>query len=192
MALLDKLRISEQTRPDTGEEIGEEILSEYAQDPIPNEPAATRGKASATPRTPKAPRRAASPNTARLAKEVGDDLGTMIEMASVVWGMRDQCCAPVLQEQAQPIAQAITSILARNPKLLEKFANTDIAVYTVQMLALGRALAPVGQSIYRNHVSKASNGGKQGNGGVDLDQFPSYDPAGPNGHVPSFTDFSRD
>lgn len=191
MALLDKLRIAEQTRPDTGEEIGGEILSEYAQDPTPNEPAATRGKASPAPKPPKAPRRAASPNTARLAKEVGDDLGTMIEMASVVWGMRDQCCAPILAEQAQPIAHAITSILARNPKLLEKFANTDIAVYTVQMLALGRALAPVGQAIYHNHVSKAGHG-DQARGGVDLDQFPGYDPAGTNGHTPSFTDFGRD
>jgi hypothetical protein len=191
MALLDKLRISEQTRPDTGEEIGEEIVSEYAQDPIPNEPAATRGKASPAPRTPKSPRRAASPNTTKLAKEVAQDMGSMIELASVAWGMRDQCCAPVLAEQAQPIATAITNILARNPALLEKFANTDIAVYTMQTMALFTALAPVARSVYSNHISKAGHG-DQASGGVDLDQFPSYDPAGANGHTPSFTDFSRD
>lgn len=114
----------------------------------------------------------------------------MIELAAVAWGMRDQCCAPVLAEQAQPIATAITNILARNPQLLEKFANTDIAVYTMQTMALVTALAPVARSVYSNHISKAGHG-DQARGGVDLDQFPGYNPD-TNGHTPSFTDFGRD
>jgi hypothetical protein len=189
MALLDKLRIAEEPAA----QIDEEILNEYEQDPVPNEPPATRGntpKVKAAPPS-KAPR-GRPKSTTTLAKEVGDDLATMIELGATVWGMRDQCCAPVLAAQSVPIAHSITTILARNPRLLEKFANTDIAVYTVQLLALGKALTPVGSAIFHNHISKAGHGA-QAAGGVDLDQFPAYPGHGNNGYEgPQFTDFGRD
>lgn len=192
MALLDKLRITEEPV----EQIDAEILSEYEQDPVPNEPSPTRANAPKVKPAPapKAPVRGRPKSTTTLAKEVGDDLATMIELSATVWGMRDQCCAPVLAAQAVPIAHSITAILARNPRLLEKFANTDIAVYTVQLLALGKALTPVGAAIYNNHISKAGHGA-QATGGIDLDQFPSYPGHNGNGYPtdgnPQFTDFGR-
>lgn len=188
MALLEKLRMVEQTGPENGAEIGEEFLSEYTQDPVPNEHVSTSGKPGTAKAAPKAPRKAATRGTTALAKEVAKDMGSMIELAAVAWGMRDQCCAPVLAEQAQPIADAITNILARNPALLEKFANTDIAVYTMQTMALFTALAPVGRSVYSNHISKAGHGTQGSNGGIDLDQFPSHHPGNAE---PNFTDFGR-
>jgi hypothetical protein len=183
MGLMDKLKIQDPSVDENEVETGQEFQTEYQQDPVPD-----TSKKTSTPKP--APKRLTSKTaTNKLAKEVGDDLATMLEMGAVVWGMRDQCCAPVLAEQAQPIGESIAAILARNPRLLEKFANTDIAVYTVQLLALGRALAPVGGAIYHNHVSKATKNGEhpRGNNAINLNEFPAY-----NGNQPQYSDFGRD
>lgn len=188
MGLLEKMNFTDKRDDIVDAEIVPDPQSEYQQDPAPAGPTPTRGKAKAAPRVRTAGKTTAS---TKLAKEVGDDLATMLEMGAVVWGMRDTCCAPVLSEQAQPIGEAIASILARNPRLLEKFANTDIAVYTIQILALGKALAPVGKAVYSNHVSKAhKDGDHPGTNGINLNQFPAY---GNDGEYrePEFTDFTR-
>lgn len=159
MALLQKLRIAP--------EIEEQIGDEFPQDPAPTERPAARGKKPA-PRKVAAPR---SPTVAKLAKEVGEDLATMLGMTAAAWSLTDQCCAPVLEEQAPDIAKALTAILARNPRLLAKLAQADTAILAMQVVALGKALLPVGQAIYRNHVAKED--GEHG-GGVPLDHFPAY------------------
>lgn len=185
MSLLEKLKIGTETEPQIEtafDQVNDGVTSDWEQDPAPGPASAGKNR-----EPNKAPVRKATSKTAttKLAKEVGDDLATMLEMGAVVWGMRDQCCAPVLGEQADAIGHSIAAILARNPRLLEKFANTDIAVYTVQMLALGRALAPVGSAVYNNHISKARKGDHGPAGGIDLNQFPAYQPD------PQFTDFER-
>lgn len=162
-ALLEKLRNVQENSEENDEVI--------PQDPVPDETPATPSKRKMARPTPTT----AKPANTRLAKQVAADLATLLEGGAAVWGFRDQCCAPVLEQQAKPIAEALTAILARNPALLAKFANTDIAVMTVQVIALGRALAPVGQAIYVNHVAKTNELGGDSNGnGSFLDQFPAY------------------
>lgn len=171
MALLDKLQIV----PESGEQIGDETGEDYQQDPEPGDPPprkTRRSRARAAPQKRASTRGAAG--TTKLAKEVAEDLTTLIQAGAAVWGMQDQCCAPVLEQQAKPIAQAFTAILARNPRLLEKFASTDIVSYTLQSVALGKALLPVGQAVYHNHVSKAVEGDEHVDGAIHLDQFPAF------------------
>lgn len=165
--LLEKLRNVQEKEQENGEVI--------PQDPVPDEtPPATPSKRKTSRPAPTT----AKPANTRLAKQVAADLTTLLQGGAAVWGFKDQCCAPVLEQQAQPIAEALTAILARNPALLAKFANTDIAVMTVQVIALGRALAPVGQAIYVNHVAKTNQlGGDSSANGSFIDQFPAYQPS---------------
>lgn len=160
MGLLDKL------------EVVEEIPEEIDPDPAPDE--RPRRRPSRKPRTP-APKVAtpARKSVNTMAKEVGNDLASMLEMTSVVWGIRDQCCAPVLEQQAKPIGTALANILARNPELLRKFAQAETGVFVMQCLALGQALLPVGQAVFQNHVAKTGELG--GNTDVtDLGAYPSF------------------
>lgn len=164
MALLEKLRIvtqNEELNPD-------EIETDLPQDPIPGERPSNRGKARRASTQPGSPKAA----TTKLAKQVSLDLTSLLEGGAVLWGLRDQCCAPVLAEQSKDIAEALTAILARNPALLAKFAQTDIAVLTVQVIALTRAVAPVAKAVYTNHVAQTEIG--QADSGFDIDSFPTF------------------
>lgn len=174
MALLDKLQFDEKPDEETDEEIG----YQFEADPPPGERATkpTRAKA-AKPAPPKS-----SAALAKLAKEVAADLATVIEVSAAIWGMSDDCCAPTLEAQARPIADALVGILSRNPRVLMALANSDMAVMGVQTIALGRALMPVGKAVYRNHISKAVDGGEEGShdhaDAVQLGSFPAFSGAG--------------
>lgn len=161
MPLMDRLRIAPQ--------IEEDIEYELPPDPTPGDPPPVKSKRPAT-------RRATSPTTTptvtKMAKDVAADLTTLIEMTAAAWSMADECCAPVLEAQAKPIADAITNILKRNPRLLAKFAQADTAIFVMQAAALGKALAPVGKAIYRNHMTEQE--GADGAHGPSLDSYPAY------------------
>lgn len=176
MGLLDTLQIA----PRKEEEFEEEFGLEFDQDPAPSEaPAKRRSKTPAAAKKTAAPARRGTTATKNLAKEVAEDLATLLEGTAAVWGLSDQCCAPTLEAQARPIADALTAILARNPRLLAKFANTDIVAYSLQSVALGKALLPVGKAVYKNHVSKAVEDDEEGthnDGGIQLGNFPAYRP----------------
>ncbi len=168
MSLLDKLQMRSESIPENDPEL--------TQDPEPGEkPARGRRSPTKAKATPAAPRKA-TPAVSRMAKEVAEDLASLLEGTAAVWGMSDQCCAPILEQQAKPIAEALTGILARNPRLLAKFADTDIVSYTLQAAALGRALLPVGKAVYANHVSKAVDDDQEAHrdGSVHLGQFPAF------------------
>lgn len=158
MTLLDRL------------EIAEDIDEELDPDPVPNEKPKRR-RAPTRQASPK-PRAAAVKTIDRVAKEVGNDLATMLEMTATVWAVRDQCCAPVLGAQSKDIGQALAAILARNPELLQKFANAETGVFVMQMLTLARALMPVGKAVFENHVMR--QGDVANEDVTDLDTFPVF------------------
>lgn len=171
MALLDKLQI----RTENDAETHEEMEPEFAQDPEPGSARNSVRKSNRnTVRTPARP----APSMAKLTKQVADDLATLIEIGATVWGLTDDCCAPVLEEQARPTADALVSILSRNPRMLMAFANSDMAVMSVQVIALGKALAPVGKAVYRNHISKSTDDDddqeRAHEGHVHLGAFPAF------------------
>jgi hypothetical protein len=167
MGLLDRLELVQKDAPESNSE----DAPEFAQDPEPGERPRRKARKTVAPVTPRKP----APTVARMAKEVGEDLASLIEMGAAVWGMTDECCTPVLEQQAKPIAEAFTAILSRNPRLLASFANTDLVAYALQGGMLFKALKPVAQTVYRNHVSKAHNGEEgQSRDGVNLGIFPAY------------------
>jgi hypothetical protein len=153
-------------------ETGEESEPQFDQDPEPGQrPRSRRARKTAAP-----PARKATASVTKMAKEVSADLASLIEMSAAVWGMTDECCAPILERQAKPIADAFTSILSRNPRLLAKFANTDLVAYSIQAGLLFKALKPVATAVYHNHVSKTDEDeGEATNGGVvHLGNFPAF------------------
>lgn len=175
MSLLDQLSL-------------EPNLESNLEDALPQDPEpgtrAPRRKQKAPAQAPKAtaPKRSTAPrgkSTASLAKEVGEDLATLIELTAAGWGMRDACCAPVLAEQAQPLGEAVAAILARNPRLLAKFALIDSASVLVLWVTLARALQPVVSAIYRNHGPGTRAPVDEGDEGphpaaVDLATYPAF------------------
>lgn len=171
MGLLDKLQMS----PNNEQELPEEIEPEFAQDP---EPGSARNSVRKSVRnSPRLVNRPA-PSVAKLTKQVAEDLATIIEIGATVWGLTDQCCAPILEEQARPTADAIASILSRNPRVLMALAGSDMAVMGVQFIALGKALAPVGKAVYRNHISNAATDDEDQEhthaGAIQLGTFPAF------------------
>lgn len=170
MALMEKLRIVTQN---------EDVIADDVEDALPQSPAPGETPAPAKRRTSRttAARQPSpgKPNTTKLAKEVAADIATLIEGTAVVWGMTDQCCAPTLEAQAKPIADALVPILSRNPKLLAKLASGNMAVMVMQFIGLGRALAPVATSIYHNHVAKVDPMAEEmQDAGLPLDHFPAF------------------
>ena len=170
MGMLDGLTISKVNGPETDPDSG----IEFARDPVPNERPPRKAGRKAAP-VPAARKPVTS--VARLSREVAEDLATLIEVGATAWGLTDDCCAPVLEMQAKPIADALTSILARNPRVLMALAESDVAVLTIQVIALGKALTPVGKAVYHNHISKAvddDSGDDRRPGAVNLGAFPAY------------------
>lgn len=173
MGLLDKLQI----RPENDAELLEELEPQFAQDP---EPGTARNPVRKSNRnTARTPARPAAPSMAKLTKQVAEDLATIIEIGATMWGLTDDCCAPELEQQARPIADALVGILGRNPRMLMALAHSDMAVMSVQFIALGKAVAPVGKAVYRNHISKARDDDDQDQehahgGGISLGTFPAF------------------
>lgn len=168
MGLLDKLEFDSNSDPEIDSEIG----FEFAQDPQPNEAPPARSKPAKAAKPAPAKGSAA---VAKLSKQVAADLASMIEIGAVIWGTQDDCCAPVLEQQARPIADALVGILGRNPRLLMAFANSDMAVMSMQSIALINALAPVGKAIYKNHISKAvDEEDAPHEHAVNLGKFPAF------------------
>lgn len=170
MGLLDRLEIAPKKDLENEEEIGVEI----EQDPEPDvTPAPTRRRSSGG-----APPAKGRTSNAALAKRVAKDLAGLIEGGAVVWGLTDQCCAPTLEAQADEIATALVPVLARHPRLLAAFAESDIAAYALSSLAIGRAVKPVAEKVWKNHISKANREGEEHvHGGINLDGFPAFRPA---------------
>lgn len=165
MGILDKLQFADKSELELVPEIG----PEFEQDPEPGERPRRR---KASPKADSAPAMPTKAATTKMAKEVAEDLASLIEMGAAVWGMSDECCAPTLEQQAKPIADALTGILARNPRLLAKFADTDMVAYSIQAGLLFKALKPVAVKVYANHVSRTAEGGH--GDGVHLGAFPAY------------------
>lgn len=171
MALLDSLKIGQESDDKFEEEIG----PQFAQDPEPGQ--SGRGRKTVAKRAPAVvtPSKAA---TKKLADELGEDLAGLIELAAITWGLTDDCCAPVLDENAEPIARAITACLAKKPRLLAAFAQADIVSWTLLLSTLYKAFHPVGKAIYRNHISKAVDEDVQGvshdPGAIRLNEFPAF------------------
>lgn len=170
MGLLEKLQI----RPENDQELQLETEPEFAQDPEPGTVRNSVRKSAA--KSVKAPARPPA-SMAKLTKQVAEDLATIIEVSAAMWGLTDDCCAPELEQQARPIADALVGILGRNPRMLMALAHSDMAVLGVQTIALGKALAPVGRAVYRNHISKATHDDDQErehDGGIQLGAFPAF------------------
>lgn len=171
MALLDGIQFVSESDAKSGTKLDQELPVEFTADPEPGE----RPRRGRPPKLNAVPAAKRPPTAARLAKDVAADLATLIAGTAAVWGLQDRCCAPILEDQAQPIADALVAVLSRNPRLLAKFANADIVSMTLQSVALGRALMPVGKAIWTNHVSRTGEGeGHDQSDRVDLSGFPSY------------------
>jgi hypothetical protein len=154
MSVADSLTITD----DVDQDFPAEFESEFAPDPAPDE----KPRSSRRDPVVKASRKAPVP-TARLAKQVGDELAGVVEMVAAGWQMAgDECCSPVLEEQAKPLGAAIANILKRYPTLLAKCANSDFLSMGLSVAMLTAAVRPVVVAIYQNHVAKEEPGDDAG------------------------------
>lgn len=166
MKLLDRVTMAPKSDPETGGELGEE----FRADPEPGIRANSGRKTTAKV----APAPVSKASVTKLSREVADNLCTLLELGAAMVSMSDDVCGPVLEQQARPTADAIASILARNPKLLAKFAQADFAILAIQIGALGKALKPLAETVYHHHIARDHEGNDDER--VDLDRF----------HVPAY------
>jgi len=163
MALLDSLEI-EVENPS-------ENPIEFTADPEPGERPARRRSGRA--RTPAPAGEPSKTQLTKMTKEVAADLAGLFDLGGTLWEVAgDECCAPILQQQAKPMGDAIAACLARNPKLLARFTDLDVVSMTVLVGAIGKAVKPVGMAIWHNHVK--GGGDEYGPAGIDFDQFPAF------------------
>lgn len=171
MSVLDKLKIVDKSSEEIPEEIGDDFEQlefdgePFDQDPTPDETAPERNrKVSLKPVPSPAPR-----VTAKVRKEIAEEIAAYLEVVALTWSLRDEPCASALSDASQNIADKLTNILAKNPRLLTLFRQAGFIGDWVQLYI---AAKPVVEAIYRHHVKRETEGGEIL--GVDLADFPAY------------------
>lgn len=171
MGLLESIEIESEI----GDKIPDTIPEEFLRDPEPGErPTRGRGRPRKTAAAPAEPSKT---QVTRLTKSVAADLAGLFDLGGTMWELAgDTCCAPVLQEQAKPMGDAIAACLARNPRLLAKLVDLEFVSLTVLIGALGKAVKPVVEAIYHNHIAGGGDNddGPDGGNGFDASRYPAY------------------
>lgn len=165
-SLLDRLKGPEtgpELNPEVPDHVPEEWAPELAQDPAPGKAKPVRAKLRTS---------ATSGNvTPALRKRISAEIEAYIELVAMPVILRDETCGAVLHEQAQPIADALTAILARYPDLAHKFLATGVLGDWIKLAVVVKPVIEVG---WRHHVAKQPEQGEQGD--LDVDAFPAYRP----------------
>ena len=112
--------------------------------------------------TPKMTRPVGRPSRSQIEREVSEELEAIMKMIAMGWSVLDTECGPVLSKQAKDIADSLTDILAKNPKLLQRFKDmTGFGDYGKLLFAV----LPVIQAVSRHHLApgfqKVPNGSAQ-------------------------------
>ena len=178
------LKINMETGPESAPEFERPTVPEFAgfdADPFP----ADYGDAAdipgpPPPKRPGAPRPAAVPTiTKAMEREVREEIQAILTMASLMWSVPDPECGGVLHEQSRQIAESLTALLRRNPRLL---ASLRAAGWMGDWVGLAMAVGPVASAVYRHHMAPRD---EKANTGYDGDPtaptepyFPGYLPRG--------------
>lgn len=96
------------------------------------------------------PKAAPEKLTAANKRKVKDILVMMITLPGGALAMRDPVCGGALVRQADPIADALVPIIARNPAMLRWFLEGG---GWMDYMALLMALQPVGAAVWGHHVT---------------------------------------
>jgi hypothetical protein len=162
-SLLDRIKGVE-VGPENGPEVPDTVPAEWAgltPDPEPGDAPPTKA--------PKAPIKV-TPVGPALKKRIAAEIEMYIEFAAMPILLRDPVCGGAIHEQAEPIAAAITQILAKYPEIAHKFLATGAVG---DWIKLAVALQPVGKIVWEHHVTKA---GQDEGVPVDLTNFDVYRP----------------
>lgn len=172
MDLLNKLRIPSDDDP-LSDEIPDHIPESISggesghnsvRDPVPGQaaqrPAAAKERAKPVP--------AAAPRvTKKIREEVTEEVQVYLEMLAWAWSMSAPPCGEALSESSQVIANKITNLMARNPRLIAKFRDAGVVSDWMQ---LGVALKAVAQAAYGWYVAKE----KEEDDAFDPTRFAAY------------------
>lgn len=95
-----------------------------------------------------------TPVTQATVRKVKADMTGILEILAAMWDFTgDHCCAPILEQQAPEIAEAVSLILKRYPRLMAKFMESDMLSTAIAIGMLGKAIKPVAGSVYTNHIA---------------------------------------
>lgn len=108
---------------------------------------------------PKPARPVGRPSKSQIEREVSEELEAMMKMMAMLWSVKDPQCGPVLNRQAKDIADSLTDILAKNPKLLQRFKDmSGFGDYGKLLFAI----LPVIKAVSDHHITpglkKVDNG----------------------------------
>ncbi len=168
--LLERLKgeqIDPENSPENTAEIPDLVPAGWADD-LPQDP--PPGKT----RAPRKLRQATTSGnvTPALRKRIAAEIEAYIQFTAIPIVMRDETCGTVLHEQAAPIADAITTILARYPDLAHKFLATGVLGDWIKLAVV---LQPVLKTVWEHHVSRKPEGDTDGEQ-PDFSAYPIHRP----------------
>jgi len=65
-------------------------------------------------------------STAKMQKDMADELNSYAKMLALTWSMSDETCAGVLNETSAAITRDLAALLARSDWVMERFQTTSL------------------------------------------------------------------
>lgn len=122
-------------------------IKEMPPDPKPTAKTVRRPTA---PKLDPTPAKRGRPSKSDIEREVAEELEALLKMIAMMWSMMDEDCAPVLDKQSKAIADSLAALLAKNPRLLERFKGmTGLGDWGTLFFAT----LPVIKAINKNHIA---------------------------------------
>lgn len=171
MGLLSTLKMEDEN----SDEKTTELAPKFEPDPEPGQSPSSRRRPAARRKALPAGGTMSTAAVKKMSRDVAGQLAGLIDMTGTLWELSgDKCCAPIVQEQAKPVGDALAACLERNPALLARMVDVDFVTMIIQIGAVGKALKPIGEAVWHNHISGEHHGGGDDGPGFDADAFPPY------------------
>lgn len=145
----------------------------------PGRPRKNAAPAAAKPARGRIPSRAGTGrimSKAAMQEKVSTEIYAVVSMMAAGWEFRDPDCAAVVfeptndgTERLKAITDRITAMVARNPDLLVKFAQTGLLGDILQLIIL---VFPIAKAVFKAHGPGGTGHGEQVQ--IDANQFPAY------------------
>ena len=170
------LKINLDPGPESGPEMDRPTAPEFAgfdADPFPTDYGdAADIPVPPPPKRPGVARGASVPTiTKAMEKEVREEVQAILTMASLMWSVADPECGGVLHEQSRQIADSLTALLRRNPRLL---ASLRAAGWMGDWVQLAMAVGPVASAFYRHHMAPKAEKAPDYDGDPTAPTFPDF------------------
>lgn len=128
----------------------EDVTDPIKETPPDPKPTTKTVRRPAPPKLDPAPAKRGRPSKSDIEREVAEEFEALLKMVAMLWALVDEDCAPVLDKQSKAIGDSLAALLAKNPRLLERFKNlTGLGDWGTLFFAV----LPVLKAVNKNHIA---------------------------------------